>query len=302
MKLGVLCSGQGLQDFRMTDFLKDNKEACEIISFASEVLQTDLFNLNESIDIFENSFAQPYICSFQLAIYHAIKNHIPEVSVLAGYSLGELSIYACNESLDYKETILLAKKRAEIMDKSNPNETGLLSCQNLSYECASSLCKDSNTFISIINVENHFIIGGKFEDLYTFENLALKMKANIKVIKVKLASHTPLLKDASKSFFKDLKNSSFKNPSIVSISSISSDFIYTKEDAMRTLSSQISQTIQWEASLESLLEYGCDTVLELGPGNALSKMVKKLNSEIEVRSVSDFKTLEGVINWVNKRN
>ena len=58
--------------------------------------------------------------------------------------------------------------------------------------------------------------------------------------------------------------------------------------------------LKWKNSLETMLEYGCDTALELGPGNVLSKMLQKLDPNINIRSVSDFKTIQGVISWVNK--
>jgi [acyl-carrier-protein] S-malonyltransferase len=301
MKIGILCSGQGTQKYEMLDIIKTDATAKEIIGIASDILDADLFNLDESIDIFENSFAQPFISAYQIAIYNAIKEHIPAVSIFAGYSLGELSLYGCNGSLSPKETIILAQQRASIMNSANSTKSTLLSCQNLPQKLVSLLCKQSNTFISIINVNRHFIIGGEVKNLYEFRDLAEEEGAMIKPLNVKLASHTPLLKTASLDFLKELQNSNFKDPNIPAVSSINNDFIYTKEEAISTLSKQISQTIQWETSLETLIEYGCDTILELGPGKALSSMVTKLDSNISIRSVSDFKTIKGIINWINNK-
>lgn len=300
MKLGILCPGQGTQNLTMLEMVKENEIAKNILNIASEVLEEDLFLLDESRDIFENSFAQPYICAVQIATYNAIKEFIPKASVFAGYSLGELSLYSCNGALSIRETIELAKKRAECMDNANVKKSSLLSCQNIKKEKVELICKESNTYISIINVDNHFIIGGEIDNLEKFKVLAEKEAGIIKALKVKLASHTPLLKTASDIFFETLKQRNFKNPEIPSISSIDTTFIYDKSQAIDTLSKQISQTIQWESSLETMLEYGCTVILELGPGKALSKMVQKLDENITVRSVSDFKSIDGVIKWINK--
>ena len=117
MKLGILCPGQGTQNLTMLEMIKDNAIARDILLTASDVLKEDLFKLDESKDIFKNSFAQPYICAVQIATYHALKDLIPAASVFAGYSLGELSLYGCNGSLSPEKAIELAKKRAEHMDK-----------------------------------------------------------------------------------------------------------------------------------------------------------------------------------------
>lgn len=301
MRLGILCSGQGTQNYEMMNLIKDNTISKEIVDIASDILGSDLFNLNKEIDIFENSFAQPYICAYQIAIYNAIKDSIPKVSIFAGYSLGELSLYGCNGSLSPKDVIILAQQRAMIMNDVNSSKSSLLSCQDLPYKLVSQICKQSNTFISIINIQRHFIIGGKIEDLNNFRDLAEEEGAMIKALSVKLASHTPLLKTASTYFNNILQDSSFTNPDIPAVSSINYDFIYTKEDAIETLSKQISETIQWQSSLETLIEYGCDTILELGPGKALSNMVRKLDSSVSIRSVADFKTLDGIVNWINNQ-
>lgn len=299
MKIAILCPGQGTQNINMIDIIKQNDISKNILNMACDILGADLYNLNENTDIFNNSFAQPFISATQIATFMAIEKYIPPVSVFAGYSLGELSIYGCNGALSPKDTIEMAQKRALLMDNANTKSSALLSCQNIPQKIVENICNNAKTFISIINVDNHFIIGGEINNLEKFQNLSEKEGAVIKKINVKLASHTPLLKNATESFYKELKSSSFKNPNIPSISSISNDFIFSKEDAIETLSKQISQTILWESTLETLLEYGCDTILELGPGKALSKMIQKLDPNIKLRSVSDFKTIDGIINWIN---
>ena len=180
MKLGILCPGQGTQNLTMLEMIKDNAIARDILLTASDVLKEDLFKLDESKDIFKNSFAQPYICAVQIATYHALKDLIPAASVFAGYSLGELSLYGCNGSLSPEKAIELAKKRAEHMDKANTQISGLLSCQNIIKENVESICEQTKTFISIVNVDRHFIIGGESKNLEKFKTLAEEKSGIIK--------------------------------------------------------------------------------------------------------------------------
>lgn len=300
MRLGILCPGQGSQSLKMLDILKDNSSAQEILNISKQYVPNEVFIDSKEELIFKNEYAQPLICATQLALWNAIKNEIPKPSLFAGYSLGELSIYGCIGSLSYEESISLAKQRALMMNDSSPKNTSLLSSQNLSYRKTQALCEKIGVYIAIVNVDNHFIIGGEHKKLSIFEELAEEEGGTIKALKINVASHTPLLKKASESFLALLNKQDFKTPLIPTVSSIDCDFIYEKDEAIATLSKQISQSIQWKSSLETMIEYGCDTVLELGPGNALSKMVQKLDPNINIRSVSDFKTIQGVIDWVNK--
>lgn len=300
MRLGILCPGQGSQSLQMLDILKDNLCAQEVLNIAKQYVPNEVFTDTKEELIFKNEYAQVLICATQLALWDAIKNEIPTPSLFAGYSLGELSIYGCVGSLSYEESISLAHQRALMMNASSPKDARLLSSQNVSYRKIQALCEKTGVYIAIVNVDNHFIIGGENKKLRIFEDLAKEEGASIKALSINVASHTPLLKKASESFLTLLEKQNFKTPLIPTISSIDCDFIYEKDTAIATLSKQISQKIQWKNSLETMLEYGCDTVLELGPGNVLSKMLQKLDPNINIRSVSDFKTIQGVISWVNK--
>ncbi|PHR68989.1 MAG: hypothetical protein COA66_15620 [Arcobacter sp.] len=300
MRLGILCPGQGSQSLQMLDILKDNLCAQEILNIAKQYVPNEVFTDTKEELIFKNEYAQVLICATQLALWNAIKNEIPTPSLFAGYSLGELSIYGCVGSLSYEESISLAHQRALMMNASSPKDSRLLSSKNVSYKKIQALCEKTGVYISIVNVDNHFIIGGENKKLSIFEDLAKEEGASIKALSINVASHTPLLKKASESFLTLLEKQDFKTPLIPTISSIDCDFIYEKDMAIATLSKQISQKIQWKNSLETMLEYGCDTVLELGPGNVLSKMLQKLDPNIKIRSVSDFKTIQGVISWLNK--
>jgi [acyl-carrier-protein] S-malonyltransferase len=67
-----------------------------------------------------------------------------------------------------------------------------------------------------------------------------------------------------------------------------------------TLSAQIAQPLQWQAVLQQAVERGGRVFLELGPGAALSRRVRELHPQLEARSVEDFQTLEGVLEWVDR--
>ncbi|MGB8667201.1 MAG: hypothetical protein WCD24_20990, partial [Serratia inhibens] len=62
----------------------------------------------------------------------------------------------------------------------------------------------------------------------------------------------------------------------------------------------LSSTINWQACLKTALEMGCRAFLELGPGAALTRMLRDLSSDVAARSVDEFRSLDGVAAWVMK--
>ncbi|MFY0578608.1 hypothetical protein ACN28S_33785 [Cystobacter fuscus] len=76
--------------------------------------------------------------------------------------------------------------------------------------------------------------------------------------------------------------------------------VSTRERALTTLTRQVAEPVDWAACMAGLAEEGCTVLLELGPGADLSRMVRDTLPSLSVRSVSEFKTLEGVCS-VNAR-
>jgi [acyl-carrier-protein] S-malonyltransferase len=76
--------------------------------------------------------------------------------------------------------------------------------------------------------------------------------------------------------------------------------IQSKEDMVRWLPEQIHRTIRWDLISTHLIESDCQVVLELGSGAQLAHMALAGNSAREARSISEFRTVDGIITWVLK--
>jgi [acyl-carrier-protein] S-malonyltransferase len=77
--------------------------------------------------------------------------------------------------------------------------------------------------------------------------------------------------------------------------------VTSRAKAISALAAQLATTIEWSRCLEALYERGCRVFLELGPGDQLSRMVRELlPSDVDARSVSNFRSLEGAAEWVTR--
>jgi [acyl-carrier-protein] S-malonyltransferase len=300
MALGILCPGQGGQNPGMLDILMAEPAAQAVLDAAADVLGTDLRRLvaEPAADLHRNAVAQPLLCAVQAAAWAALRGHLPPVRAFAGYSLGELAAYGCAGALGLDELLTLARRRAEAMDRACHEPNGLLAVRGLTRRRVEELCRAHRAEIAIANDLDRLVVGGRRDALAGFERAVTSMGAGVTALPVSVASHTSLMASAAEEFRQLLLDSGIQAPIVPVLAGVDGAAVRTRERAIATLSRQITQTVEWSACVEGLVEMGCTVLLELGPCNGLSRMVRDRFPDVSVRSVSEFKSLDGVLDWV----
>jgi [acyl-carrier-protein] S-malonyltransferase len=126
--------------------------------------------------------------------------------------------------------------------------------------------------------------------------------AQITRLDVGVASHTPLLEGAVEPFAATLAASALRAPDVPVVAGIDASWITTRAMAIATLAAQLAAPIEWARCLEALYERGCRVFLELGPGGALTRMVREnLGTDTVARSVDEFRSLGGVAQWLARQ-
>ena len=288
MGLGILCAGQGTQYQEMFS---------KLVPLPSEL--GPYLNLSAE-QWYANEFAQPMIAAQTFLSWQALQPQLPVPIAFLGYSLGELSAYACAGCFDLKTLIQLAKTRAALMNNACQVSGGLVSIRGLNKETILALCQKTGCFISIINGPAHYLLGGTAAALHAVTQRAAEQIGFQKAtpLQVSVPSHTPLLAQAAQDFAKTLAQQAMKKPIAPIIAGIDSRVIEVQADIISTLSAQIAQTIDFEKALRTAVELGVSTFLEIGPGHALAGIAKSLNLPVQVKSVDDFTSLAGVLKWV----
>jgi [acyl-carrier-protein] S-malonyltransferase len=253
-------------------------------------------------ELFSNQVAQPLIGALQLATWAELREKVPVPRVFAGYSVGELAAYGCAGALGIEETLTLMLKRAELMDDASSRPSGLLALRGLDRVQVESLCRATGVEIAINNGLDHFVVGGDDVALTQCQTHPLCEKATtIKRLQVTVPSHTSLLASAGRKFAAVLRDSSLKDPESPVLAGVSGAVVRKREQAIAALVQQLSNPLNWLACMQTAIEMGCKVFLELGPGDALAKMLRETFPTITVRSVDEFRTLQGVSAWVTKQ-
>ncbi|WP_255696678.1 ACP S-malonyltransferase [Paralcaligenes sp. KSB-10] len=304
-RLAILCPGQGGQHPHMFDLAKTDTRVEGLLEhWLPEVVCG--MPLQEILDdhelLFSNRIAQPLIVAAELAVWEAIKLSIPPPALVAGYSVGEVASYGVAGALSADETIGLAAFRARCMDAHAEASArqSLMAVSGLRSTVIHELITRHGLSIAIENGEDSLILGGLHHDLQAVEPLLAQMGGHTVAIPVAIASHTPLMLGAVAPFREKLEHCAFADFTSPVISGVLAELIATKEKAVTLLPRQIAEKIDWAGCMDACAEAGITVALELGPGGALSRMLRARHPTIESRSVSDFRTLPGVLKWLDR--
>lgn len=298
--LAVLCPGQGGQHPAMLDLALSSPRGAEVVARAGAALGWDPVARVRAggPGLFENAVAQPLVCLAEVATWHALRDALPAPRVLAGYSLGELAAYGCAGALGPEETVVLAVRRAALMDAAAPPGSGLVALRGLSLARAVALAREAGAEIAIRNGPDHFVLGGGAGALAAVERRAGEVGATAVRIPVCVPAHTSLLEGAAGPFADALARSALADPPIPVLAGVSGAPVRTRAAAIAALSVQLARPVEWASCLAAAAELGCTAFLELGPGSALARMAAEALPDVAVRSAAEFRSLAGVARWV----
>jgi [acyl-carrier-protein] S-malonyltransferase len=296
----VLCPGQGGQHAAMLDLALASPRGAEVVARGAAALGSDpVARVREGgPGLFANAAAQPLVCLAEVATWAALRDAVPAPRVFAGYSLGELAAHGCAGALGPEDTISLAVRRAALMGAAAPEGGGLVALRGLPLPRAAALARACGAEVAIVNGPDHCVVGGGAAAIGEVERRAGGEGGTAVRLPVGIPAHTSLLAAAVAPFAEALARSPLAAPAVPVLAGVTSVPVRTRAGAIAALSEQLARTIQWERCLAVAAELGCAVFLELGPGAALARMASEAVPGAAVRSVADFRSLDGVARWV----
>ena len=314
-RIAILCPGQGGQQPGMFDLALTSPVAAAALHDwgIARIVGMPLTELHRAPDLlYHNRIAQPLMVAGVMALWVglrvALREALQEAAgpvatapvLVAGYSVGELAAYAVAGALPAADAIRLAALRAEAMDDCvQPGQAqGLLAVSRVNRQALTSLLPPGELYLAIETGEDSFIVGGLRQALPALQDAVARSGGHTRELPVEVASHTPFMKEAARKFREDLERSPFSDPAVPVLSGIAAQAIHQRGEAIATLASQIEQTIHWSACMDAIAEAGVTLALELGPCDALARMLRERHPHIACRSVSEFRSIAGVEAWM----
>lgn len=305
--VAFLIAGQGAQHAGMFDILLGQAAAEAVLAEAATLLgghDPRAIAASEDGGRFGNRTGQILCCAAVAGVWSALPIDPAQPMTLAGYSVGELASWHCAGLFDAGTLLRLAALRAEHMDAASAGQQGrLVAVVGLRRSAITALCRDHGAEIAIVNGRDHFVIGVRAGNLDALmQALASARPSALRVLPVAVASHTSALHAASLGFRDDLRAVTMA-PSLRArirlLSGLDGEPVVSIPRGQDRLAEAISQSLDWAACLDTVRASGARTILELGPGTALAAMARAAIPEARVHSVDDFRSLEGVADWLS---
>lgn len=301
-RLALLCPGQGFQSPAMFDLARSDPHASALLDGWLAAAGLDA-QPGEDGALFSNRVAQPAIVAATLATWTALGDVAPAPALVAGYSIGELAAHGVAGALEARAAVLLAGERARLMDacRAQGPAQAMLALSGLTVSHAEDILQPFGFHVAIINGEDSFVAGGPAERRDALAIRALASGAHATVLPVEIASHTPFMRDAVAPFQALLENQDWRTPAMPVLSGISAEPLERPGVAASHLARQLAETIRWKDCMDACVEFGITVALELGPGAALARMLQARHPRIACRSVSEFRSLDGVRAWLTRQ-
>lgn len=304
--LTLLCSGQGTQHAGMFRLTGGIQAADHLFAASSILLGADPREWVQEASpeaLRRNRPAQILCVTQALAARHLIGRALPERFLAVGYSVGQVSAWGIAGLLAEDPLLALTARRAELMDLAGGENDGLVSVRGLPRDQVEALARSKGLEIAIVNPGDAFILGGRADSVEAFREAALEAGAQRStVLAVSVASHTSRLMAAVPALREAILAAapSSPRPGVTLLDGLAGETLFTTERAIDTLSRQIAEPVHWAACLDAAIERGTTAFLELGPGRALADMATAAYPDLQARSLEDFTTVEGLLEWVKR--
>jgi [acyl-carrier-protein] S-malonyltransferase len=296
MSFGLLFSGQGTQHAAMMPWLAEDEH---VAGMRARLGVNDWRrSLEDPAWAARNANAQTLLTGLALAAWAQLAPMVPSPAAVAGYSVGELAAFSTAGAFDSSTATALAPLRAAAMDRSAAREPGgLLAINGLAESALEKVRADTGLALAIRNGSESVVLGGPMAALEQAQRVATSAGGQCTRLKIHVASHTPWMREAAERFARTLADLPFQAPCILLFSN-AGDRIRDARAARAALAAQIAQTVRWDECMEHIAARQVRCVLEIGPGQALTRMWNQRYPAIPARACDDFRSVAAIASWL----
>ncbi len=287
--------GQGAQFVGMGKDLYDNSPmAHELFEKANQILGfriTDLMFSGTDEDLRQTKVTQPAIFLHSVLLAKTLgDNFKPEM--VAGHSLGEFSALVANGALSFEDGLSLVSKRALAMQKACEAEPSTMAAiVGLEDEIVENICNEIAEVVvpANYNCPGQLVISGSVQgiDLACEKLTEAGAKRAIK-LSVGGAFHSPLMEPARAELAEAINSTHFSIPVCPVYQNVTAGPVSDPEVIKKNLIAQLTAPVRWTQTVKNMIADGCTSFTEVGPGQVLQGLVKKVDRAVVTSGINTF--------------
>ncbi|MCI0393582.1 MAG: ACP S-malonyltransferase [Chloroflexi bacterium] len=223
-----------------------------------------------------------------VAAWRAMQAHdFPRPDYVAGHSLGEFSALVAAGSLDFADALALVRRRGQLMKQAGDQEPGAMAAiLALDVAQVTELCAQAEATtgrpvqVANDNCPGQVVISGDQEALAEAVRLAEAAGAR-KVVRlpITIAAHSRLMAPAATEFAEAVEATPIRPPKVPVMANVTACPLTEPAGIRAELEAQLTASVRWTDSIKYLLGQGVDTFVEVGPGDVLLGLVKRIDRQ-----------------------
>ena len=285
--------GQGAQFTGMGKDLYDNSPlAKELFEKANEILDfriTDIMFEGTAEQLKETKVTQPAIFLHSVILAKTLGSDFAP-DMVAGHSLGEFSALVANGSLSFEDGLRLVSKRALAMQKAcEVKPSTMAAVLGLDDKIVEDVCAsiDGVVVAANYNCPGQLVISG---ETTAVEKACEAMKAagakRALLLPVGGGFHSPMMEPAREELAAAIEATTFSQGSCPVYQNVTATAVTDAAEIKKNLITQLTAPVRWTQSVQQMIADGADLFIEVGPGNVLQGLVKKINKEVSTASAT----------------
>ncbi|MDH5605909.1 MAG: ACP S-malonyltransferase [Anaerolineae bacterium] len=294
INFSIVFPGQGSQEVGMgKDLSQKYPSAKQTYQEADEILGVPLSKISWEgpVDELNDTInTQPALFIHSIAAYRVFQELHPEAqpTFFAGHSLGELSALTAAGAISFEEGMKLVRTRGALMKKAGEvSPGGMAAILGLDIPVVEDICLKASQGEESVQIANdncpgQVVISGASQAVERALPMAQEAGAKRAMpLAVSIAAHSELMLHAQEEFIQAVKSTNISVPRIPVIGNVSAKPLAAIADIQADLQAQLSSRVRWTESVEYMISGGSTTFLEIGTGNVLSGLIRRINRDAE---------------------
>ena len=299
-RIAFIFPGQGAQTCGMgKDFYEQTETGKKVFDRASELLGFSVpelcFEPNDRLDITE--YTQAAMVTAGIAMMRVLEEKGIHPDVTAGLSLGEYCALAAAGVMSDDDAIATVRQRGILMQEAVPAGVGamaaILALDAAVIEEVTASMED--VWIANYNCPGQIVISGRKEAV---EEACERLKAagakRAILLNVSGPFHSGMLTEAGEKLGQVLLQTEIKSPQIPYVANVTAQYVTEAAPAKELLTRQVSSSVKWQQSVETMLADGVDTFVEIGPGRTLTGFMRKIDRAARCFNVEKLEDIDKV--------
>jgi [acyl-carrier-protein] S-malonyltransferase len=278
--------GQGAQFTGMgQDLYNQSTLAKKMFDQANDILGFNITNImfqGTAEDLKQTKVTQPAIFLHSVILAKTLGDSF-KPDMVAGHSLGEFSALVANKTLSFEDGLQLVFQRALAMQKAcEVQPSTMAAVLGLEDAMVEKICAETAGVVVAANYNcpGQLVISGEIDAV---NNACEALKAagarRALVLPVGGAFHSPLMEPAREELANAIENTQFSKPICPIYQNVTATAVNNESDIKQNLISQLTAPVKWTQSVNQLIADGASEFIEVGPGNVLQGLVKKINRD-----------------------